>query len=124
MVFFEKTPTEALPATSALPEMEPVPVTGRSGPGLSVSTGQPILFFSLFFYIKYSKFLVNLNRISQRMHEDPLIEADYMNHDYLEAKSAPEHILDRPVRSSKIQTGSISGRVALIITPLVQTSSK
>ncbi len=54
------------------------------------------------------------------MHEDPLIEADYMNYDYLEAKSVPEQILDRPVRSgltcsdgyryrsSKTQTGSIS----------------
>jgi hypothetical protein len=53
------------------------------------------------------------------MHEDPLIEADYMNDDYLEAKSVPGQIFDRPVtgrsvgsvdqpvRSSKIQTGSI-----------------
>jgi hypothetical protein len=41
------------------------------------------------------------------MHEDPLIEADYMNYDYLEAKSVPEEILDR-YRSSKIQTGFIS----------------
>ncbi len=31
------------------------------------------------------------------MHEDPLIEADYMNDDYLEAKSVPAQILDRPV---------------------------
>ncbi len=50
---------------------------------------------SYFFYIKYSKFLVNLNRISQRMHIDPLIEADYINYDYLEAKSVPGQILDR-----------------------------
>ncbi len=50
------------------------------------------------------------------MHEDPLIEADYMNDDYLEAKSVLAQILDRPVtgrpagpvRSSKIQIGSIS----------------
>ena len=55
------------------------------------------------------------------MHKDPLIEADYINYDHLEAQSIPEQILDRPVRSgltyleryryrsSKIQTGSISG---------------
>jgi hypothetical protein len=55
------------------------------------------------------------------MHKDPLIEADYINYDYLEAKSVPGQILDRPVRSgltcldrywylpSKIQTGFISG---------------
>ncbi len=63
----------------------------------------PILLFN----IKYSTFLVNFNRILQRMHEDPLIEADYMNYDYLEAKSVPEEILDR-YRSSKIQPGFIS----------------
>ncbi len=38
------------------------------------------------------------------MHKDPLIEADYMNDDYLEAKSVPRQILDRPV------TGRPTGR--------------
>jgi hypothetical protein len=31
------------------------------------------------------------------MHKDLLIEADYINYDYLEAKSVPGQILDRPV---------------------------
>ncbi len=80
----------------------------RDGTGRP-ATDQPILFFSLFFYIKYSKFLVNLNRISQRMHEDPLIEADYMNDDYLEAKSVPAQILDRPVTGRPVETGRPAG---------------
>jgi len=31
------------------------------------------------------------------MHKDPLIEANYTNYDYLEAKSVREQILDRLV---------------------------
>ena len=33
------------------------------------------------------------------MHKDPLIEADYINYDYLEAKSVPVHQKSRPVPS-------------------------
>ena len=69
------------------------------GPAGRPATGRSILFFSYFFILKYSKFLVDLNRISQRMHKDPLVEADYINYDYLETKSVPRQILDRPVRS-------------------------
>ncbi len=40
---------------------------------------------------------MDLNRISQRIHKDPLVEADYINYDYLETKSVPGQILDRSV---------------------------
>ncbi len=43
------------------------------------------------------------------MHEDPLIEADYMNDDYLEAKSVPGQILDRPVTGRPVVTGRPDG---------------
>jgi hypothetical protein len=36
------------------------------------------------------------------MHEDSLIEADYMNDDYLEAESVPGQILDRPITGRPI----------------------
>ncbi len=43
------------------------------------------------------------------MPKDPLIKADYINYDGLEAKSVPEEILDQPVTG----TGSISALVII-----------
>jgi hypothetical protein len=38
-----------------------------------------------------------------------LIEANYINYDYLEAKSVREQILDRPVTGRSVVTGKPAG---------------
>jgi hypothetical protein len=68
--------------------MELVPVIGRS-----------ILFSFLIFIKIYSKVLAGLNRISQKMHKEPLLEADYINYRYTKTKPIPVKISDQPVGS-------------------------
>ena len=69
------------------PEMESVLVVGSID----------LIFFCIF-YMKYSKLVLGLSKISYRTGKDSFLEADLINYHYIEAKPVSRNFF-RPVSS-------------------------
>ncbi len=93
-----------------IPEVEPVPVTGRTDPvpARILYRSVELSFSSYFFYMKIFKLLADLYRIFHKMPKDQFVQTEYIGCDYIEEKFATgtNYRPAGPVWSFSIGTGT------------------